>query len=83
MDVSAERGEFRVNAPGSFHHDGSFGGGEPGGAIDQGRSEFLLKPRNMGRNVGLHGMKRSSSSGKAAMIDNGKERRELAEVHHK
>jgi hypothetical protein len=83
MDIGAQSIEFCVDPPGSFHHDGSLGGGEPGGAIDQGRAEFLLKPGNMGRNVGLHGVKRSSGSGEAAMIDNGKERRELAEVHHK
>ncbi len=83
MDVGAERGEFRVNSPGSFHHDSSLGRGEAGGALYESRSEFLLKPRNVGRNVGLHGMERSSGGGEAPVIDHGEQGRELSEIHHK
>ena len=83
MDVGAERGEFRVNAPGSFHHHSSLGRGEAGGAFDESRSELLLKSRVMGRKVGLHGMERPSGGGEAPVIDHGEQGRELAEIHHK
>ena len=82
MDVGAERGEFCVNSPGSFHHDSSLGRGEAGGALDESRSEVLLKPRDMGRNVGLHGMERSSGGSESPVINHGEQGRELAEVHH-
>ncbi|CAB4723101.1 unannotated protein [freshwater metagenome] len=44
VHVGAEGTEFRVDPPGSFHHNSSLGGREAGGAIDEGRSEFFLKP---------------------------------------
>ena len=68
------------------------GGGTTGGnvtlgtntlTVNEAGAKFLLQPRDMRRNIGLHGVERSGRSGKSAVIDDGQEGRELTNIHHK
>ena len=51
------------------------------GAVDEGHAELALEPGDVGRHVGLHGVQGAGGGREGAVVGDGHEGAQLAEVH--
>ena len=79
--VGVERIELRLDPPGAAHHRLPLLGEEPAGAVEERHAELPLEPRQVRRDVRLHGVERPGGSRDAAAFGHGGQGGELAEIH--
>ncbi len=80
-DVETNRLELGLYAPCPFEHDSAFLGESPAGAVDEGRAEFLLEARDVGRNVRLDGVQGTRRGAEGPVVHDCHEGVQLANVH--
>jgi hypothetical protein len=79
--VGLEGVELALDAAGPGHDRLALLGERPAGAVDEGGAQLALEPGDVGRHVGLHGVERTGGGGEAAVLGDGEQGVELAEVH--
>ena len=73
--------ELGLDAPGPRDDRLALGGEVAGGPVDEGDAQLALEAGDVGRDVRLHGVQRPGRGREAAVVGDGDEGGELAEVH--
>ncbi len=80
-DVGAQVLELGLDAAGPIDHGLPLVGEQPGRPIDAGGADLALEAGDVGGDVALHGVERSGRGRERAVVGDGDEHLELAEVH--
>jgi len=76
-----EEGHAEEHAAGAVHHHLAFLGDRAGSPVDERDTQLPFEPCNVGGDVRLHRVQRTSPGREAAVVGYGEESGELSEVH--